>query len=105
MKQIEFSDAVAISGTRTTNDGYLVADCRVARTGIQEYMGYELGDGKDASKVYRIYRPEDEVFKKDALQSYAYRPITLGHPPEGGDSRQLEERGDRHCWRRCCPRR
>lgn len=83
MKQIEFSDAVAISGTRTTNDGYLVADCRVARTGIQEYMGYELGDGKDASKVYRIYRPEDEVFKKDALQSYAYRPITLGHPPEG----------------------
>lgn len=83
MKQIEFSDAVAVSGTRMTNDGYLVADCRVARTGIQEYMGYELGPDKQSDKSYRIYRPEDEVFKKDALQSYAYRPITMGHPPEG----------------------
>lgn len=83
MKQVQFSDAVAISGTRTTGDGYLVADCKVARTGIQEYMGSELGDDKEASRTYRIYRPEDEVFKKDALQSYAYRPITMGHPPEG----------------------
>ncbi len=82
MKQMEFADAVAVSGTRTTADGYLVADCKVARSGIQLYYGHEIGEGQP-NQEFRVYRPEAEVFKKDSLQSYAFRPITLGHPPEG----------------------
>lgn len=83
MTQMEFADAAEISGTRRTADGYLVADCRVARTGIQEYMGYEIGDEAEPNKVYRIYRPESEVFKTDNLASFAHRPVTLGHPANG----------------------
>jgi hypothetical protein len=83
MTQMQFADAAEISGTRRTADGYLVADCRVARTGIQEYMGYEIGDEAEPNKVYRIYRPEAEVFKTDNLASFAHRPVTLGHPANG----------------------
>jgi hypothetical protein len=73
-------DAAKVSITR---DGYLVATPRVARTGIQLYYGRELGvTGRDASKVFKVYRPESEVFHKDSMASYAYKPMTDDHPPE-----------------------
>lgn len=75
------SDAVTISGTRATSDGYLVADCRAARAGIQEYAGFEIG-ASDATKTYRVWRPESEVFKADSLASFAHKPVTVGHPDE-----------------------
>lgn len=63
---------------RQTRDGYLVAVAHVARTGIQEYTGDELG--RPEMKVVRVYRPPEEVFAKDSLASYAHKPVTLGHP-------------------------
>jgi hypothetical protein len=73
-------DAAKIS---ITKDGYLVATPRVARTGIQLYYGRELGvTGNDASKVFKVFRPEDQVFGKDSMASYAYKPVTDDHPPE-----------------------
>lgn len=74
------SDAATIGGARTTRDGYLVADAKIARTGIQLYAGAEVG--RPAMPVVRVYRPEAEVFSKDAMQSMAYRPVTMDHPSE-----------------------
>ncbi|WNP75159.1 DUF2213 domain-containing protein [Pseudomonas aeruginosa] len=74
-------DSVSVSGVRRTADGYLVADARVARTGIQEYLGSEVG--KPDMPIVRVYRPPESVFHKDAMHSYAYRPMTNGHPPGG----------------------
>jgi hypothetical protein len=65
---------------RITGDGYLVAAPRVARTGIQLYSGSEVG--KPEMKVVRVFRSEDEVFKKDSMHSYAHKPFTNDHPPE-----------------------
>jgi len=73
--RISFDDA----GIRITKDGYLVANPRVARTGIQLYRGSEVGM-KDKA-IVRVYRPEDEVFNKDAMASLAHRPLTNDHPP------------------------
>ena len=71
-------DAVQATGVRRTADGYLVADVRVARTGIQEYLGSEVG--RPDLAFVRVYRPEAEVFSKDAMHSYAHRPMTNNHP-------------------------
>lgn len=72
-------DAVSlVDAPRRTADGYLVAEARVARTGIQEYSGRELGR-PDLGTV-RVYRSPDEVFHVDAMTSYAFRPLTLEHP-------------------------
>ncbi len=80
---IELVDSVPLSVIRKTKDGYVVATPRVARTGIQIYGGDELGIPEFRGKVIRVYRPEDEVFNKDALHSYAHRPVTIGHPKGG----------------------
>lgn len=64
---------------RRTADGYLLAMPRVARTGIQDYLGSEVG--KPELKSVKVYRPESEVFSIDTLNSFAGRPVTVEHPP------------------------
>lgn len=77
---MRFYDTVPVSGVRVTDDGYLVGTAPVARAGIQLYAGHEVG--RPDMPVVRVYRPPEEVFSKDAMHSYAHRPITIGHPPE-----------------------
>ena len=77
---MQFMDAVEIAGARVTGDGYLVADARIARTGIQIYSGRETG--KPELGTVRVYRPEAEVFKDSAMASMAHRPVTNDHPAE-----------------------
>ncbi|MDT9110918.1 DUF2213 domain-containing protein, partial [Escherichia coli] len=72
-----FTDAVSVSGTRLTNDGYLVAEAKAVRTGIQFYRGSEVG--KADMDVVRVWRPEEEVFSADSLQSFSHAPMTLDH--------------------------
>ncbi|AYG66767.1 MULTISPECIES: DUF2213 domain-containing protein [unclassified Rhizobium] len=77
---MNFTDTVTVAGTRRTGDGYLVADARIARTGIQTYAGAEIG--RPEMPIVRIYRPGGEVFSEDTLKSAAHRPVTNEHPPE-----------------------
>jgi hypothetical protein len=82
-----FTDSVPVTGVRRTEDGYLVGEARVARTGIQDYLGTEIDPDNEHGlrdlPIVRVYRPESAVFHKDAMHSYAYRPMTNGHP--GGE--------------------
>ncbi|NTS31278.1 DUF2213 domain-containing protein [Phyllobacterium sp. BT25] len=77
---MQFTDAVTVAGTRRRDDGYLVADARIARTGIQTYLGSEVG--KPAMPLVRVYRPGSEVFSDETLKSAAHRPVTNDHPSE-----------------------
>jgi len=64
---------------RETGDGYLVCQPRVARTGIQEYLGHEVG--KPHLDKVRVWRPEAEVFAKDSVRSLPGKPVCVEHPP------------------------
>ncbi len=87
------TDAAVVQGARITRDGYLVADALVARANnIQTYRASELGlTDRQPSDQVRIFRPEAEVFHKDALASAAHRPITLDHPPEMVDAKNWKQ--------------
>jgi len=74
-----FDDLKTTGKTRITKDGYLVAVAKVARTGVQDYLGSELGIDKE---IVRVYRPESEVFSKDSLSSFVGKPMTNDHPSE-----------------------
>lgn len=65
------------ANVRFTDDGYMVANPRVARTGIQRYLGSELG--KPDVPFIDVYRPPEAVFDAAAMHSYAYRPVTNDH--------------------------
>lgn len=76
----KFVEDVQLSNTRITKDGYLVASVLCARTGIQVYLGAELG--RPELSIVRVYRPESAVFAKDSLSTFVGKPTTNDHPPE-----------------------
>lgn len=84
-------DAVTLGEPRLTRDGYLVADAKIARTGIQIYAGKEVDpenkQGWRDKALVRVYRPESEVFSTDAMASFAHKPITDDHPSEAVSSK------------------
>jgi len=86
---MNFTDAVTVSGTRRTSDGYLVAEAKAVRTGIQLYLGDEVG--KPEMRVVRVYRPEEEVFSDASLQSFTHAPVTDDHPKESVTSENWKD--------------
>lgn len=65
-----------------TPEGFLICrDVPIARTGIQDYRGMEFG-GEDPNKIYKVERPEEEVFNKAALASFEGKPVVDEHPHE-----------------------
>lgn len=65
-----------------TDEGFLKVPGRVARTGIQEYLARELGLDGDPNRIVRVYRPPEEVFAPDSLNTYDASDITNDHPKE-----------------------
>lgn len=68
--------------------GFLEVNGVIARTGVQEYYGLELGQkyideyNLDPMKKYGVYRPKEEVLKKESLDTYINKSITDNHPKE-----------------------
>lgn len=80
MTEHNFTDLAPLSGTRLTNDGYLVAEVRCARTGCQDYRAEDFG--LSGGGIITVYRPEEVVFDKASLATFAGKPVTMGHPVE-----------------------
>lgn len=71
------------TNARICADGCLVAEVRAARAGIQTYNRNEVNAPVGfAGDVVRVYRPEDEVFSRDSMASFAAAPVTIDHPSE-----------------------
>lgn len=75
----KFTDRATLNKPRKTADGYLVGEVRCARTGCQQYRASEIGLTGDHAVM--VYRPDDAVFDKASLATYAGKPVTLNHPP------------------------
>lgn len=94
--KVLFSDVSSIGSVRVTDDGFLVAKSRSARTGVQGYLAEEIGDaayslGFKDGDVVRVMRSESEVFSKDAMASITHAPVTIDHPPVFIDSSNWSE--------------
>ena len=75
-----FEDRAQIANTRVLDNGALLVEAACARSGVQTYLGTEIGLS-DARPV-GVMRPEAVVFDAESLRSYAGKPVTVGHPPE-----------------------
>jgi len=69
-----------------TDEGFLVVGAAVARVGVQDYSSEsfdynELPNNlKGSNRPIKLFRPEQEVFAKDTLNSIANKPVTDDHP-------------------------
>ena len=75
------TDAVALGDVRVNDSGYLEAFAHTARTGIQQYLGSEMG--RPDLGVVNVYRDAADVFSHASLHSFEKVPVTVDHPPGG----------------------
>lgn len=62
--------------------GFLHINGVISRTGLQSYLGMELGDKENPMKQFSVYRSKDEVLKDESLKTFINAPITDNHPSE-----------------------
>lgn len=74
---------------RYTEEGYLIVPANIARPGLQPYFAKELvKDVADLPPKYKpddiiiVYRPPEEVFKEEAVNSFRNIAVTNNHPDE-----------------------
>ena len=79
---MHFKDRIAVTSRDVTPEGYLRVGARISRSGIQEYRRGELGLDGDPRAIFRVFRPEAEVFSDESLASFALKPVTDNHPAE-----------------------
>lgn len=77
----------SISQREYTEEGFLKVPGRVARTGIQDYLASELGLDGDPMRIVKVYRPSDEVFSQESLNSFNGVDVTDDHPTGLVDSK------------------
>jgi hypothetical protein len=66
-----------------THDGFIIAhNVSMSRTGVQEYLGRELGMMDRANEIIKVYRLAEDVFAEEAMRSFEGKPFTNDHPPE-----------------------
>ena len=74
-----------------TPEGFLICkDVPIARTGTQQYRGFEFG-GDDPMELYDVHRPEEEVFSKAALASFEGKPVVDEHPRANLDPTNISQ--------------
>lgn len=85
--KIILTDNYPISKRIITDEGFLIVEGILSRTGTQKYSADQLyaakflkDNGVDSKKIFTLYRPPEEVFNDESLKSLNNIPITLGHP-------------------------
>lgn len=83
MKHLHITDTFdfAPSSRSYTDNGFLRVKGRAARTGVYQYLASELElTDRAPNEIVNVYRPAEEVFNTDSLQSYSNVDVTNDHP-------------------------
>lgn len=76
MKRVQRIDRGELSPAEKMPNGWMRVDGYAARPGILEYHRMD-------GTVWREYRPPEEAFRADTLESFAAVPLTNDHPKSG----------------------
>ncbi len=69
-------DSVRLDAVERTTSGALRAPAVLTRAGVFSYTD-------PTGKVFREWRPEEEVHRADSMATLEDVPVTIGHPPQG----------------------
>lgn len=82
-----YSTEVLSDNMSIDNKGYLICtNVIAARTGVQKYLGSEIGitDEKYKDEIFYLDRPSEELFSKSTIDSFNSAALTDGHPMTNG---------------------
>lgn len=88
--EFRLEDKISVPTKRiVTDSGQLIVPCAIARTGIQHYLGAEIGVAD--KEFVEVHRESSEVFSEKSLSSYRSAPVTIDHPEVSVTSHNAKE--------------
>ena len=83
MKKTAYYGSRISDSISRTPEGFLICrDVPIARVGVQEYLGREIGQTERPEDVFKVNRPAEEVFTPAAVASFEGKPVCDNHPDE-----------------------
>lgn len=77
-----------------TNGWFEIKGNPLSKVGIFDYSGAQIGAPPDqAGRVFRVFRPEEELSDADAVASFRLAPIIDDHEMLGGTHTPAEQKG------------
>lgn len=64
----------------------------ITKAGVFPYLGSEIG-APDPDRIYRVYRPEEELQRPETLDSFKLLPFVDEHAPLGSKGIPAEQKG------------
>lgn len=75
------------------NGWWIIKDNPLSKVGIYPYLGKQIDDSLEPNKVYRVFRPAEELLNKDTVKSFNLVPLVNDHEMLGKDFSPAEEKG------------
>lgn len=65
----------------------------ITKTGVYDYLGKQISPECEPNKIYKVFRPKEELFKKETLDSLRLIPIVNDHTMIGQGFTAPEDKG------------
>lgn len=77
------------------NGFWRIKDNPISKVGVFPYLGKQISAELEPNKIYMVYRPAEELFSEEALESFNRVPVPLveDHTMIGKDNTPAEEKG------------
>ncbi len=102
----QFHSLMVSQNMSLTAEGYLICvNVPICRSGYQEYRGSELTSfpgfekswNLEPDKLYRVYRPREEVLHPDTVSSFEAKTVVDTHPANEGNVVTIENERYLNC--------
>ena len=81
------------SKRKTDDNGWLtISDNPLTKVGVFPYWGYEIG-AEEKDRLYYVYRPAEELTKKETIESFKLIPFVDEHEMLGDGATPAEKKG------------
>lgn len=70
-----------------------VRDNPISKSGVYPYLGSEIPGAKEPDRVYKVYRPEEELARQETIDSFKNKPLLDDHEIIGIHGMPAERKG------------
>lgn len=75
------------------NGWWIIKDNPLSKVGIYPYLGKQIDDSLEPNKIYRVFRPAEELLNEETVKSFNLVPLVNDHEMLGKDFKPAEEKG------------
>lgn len=75
------------------NGWWIIKDNPLSKVGIFPYLGKQIDDSLEPNKIYRVFRPAEELLNEETVKSFHLVPLINDHEMLGKDYEPAEEKG------------